>query len=67
MMPLKPPRPLTCQQVAERLGISERTVRRLIVAGDIKAYQPGRRSYRVRPADLDEYLAQIQTRPAHSR
>ncbi len=50
------------EEVAERLGISERTVRRWIKAGDLPAYQPGR-EYRIRSTDLEEFLEQRKVRP----
>jgi len=56
------PRPcdvmLTVSEVAERLNVSERTVRRLIAEGKIRVYQI-RRSIRISEADLIDYLKTI--------
>lgn len=50
------------EEVAERLGVSERTVRRWIKAGDLPAYKPGR-EYRIKPDDLDEFLEERKVQP----
>lgn len=46
---------LTAEEVAEILRVSTMTVYRLIRSGELPAVRVGR-SYRVREADLDEYL-----------
>lgn len=46
---------LTMADVAEDLGLSTRTVRRLRATGLLKAYQPARRDWKVLRRDLDEY------------
>ena len=43
-------------QAAERTGISSRTLRRRIAAGELPAFSTGRRILRVRPEDVDEML-----------
>jgi len=50
---------LTVSEVAERLNVSERTVRRLIAEGKIRVYQI-RRSIRISEADLLDYLKTIR-------
>ena len=50
------------EEVAERLGVSERTVRRWVKAGDLPAYKPGR-EYRIKPADLEEFLEERKVQP----
>lgn len=50
------------EEVAERLGVSERTVRRWVKAGDLPAYKPGR-EYRIKPVDLDEFLEERKVQP----
>ncbi len=47
---------LTVQEVADTLRVSSMTVYRLIKAGDLPAVRVGR-SFRVREADVDAYLA----------
>jgi excisionase family DNA binding protein len=46
---------LSVAQVAERLGVSERTVIRLIVAGELAAHRIGN-VYRVAAEELAAYL-----------
>jgi excisionase family DNA binding protein len=48
--------PLTMKQVAERLGSSEKYARKLILTGQLKAFQLGKRGYRVAPADLEAWI-----------
>ncbi len=50
---------LTVSEAAERLNVSERTVRRLIAEGKIRIYRI-RRSIRIREADLLDYLKTIR-------
>ena len=50
-------------RVAERLNVSDRTARRLIEAGALKAYRIGRQ-WRVFEPDLEEYLARQANRHA---
>jgi len=47
---------LTVSQVAEYLQISEKTVRRLITNGEIKASKVGGRSWRIKEHDIEQYL-----------
>jgi excisionase family DNA binding protein len=47
---------LSLQAVAERLDISDETVRREIEGGKLRAYRIGRQ-WRVFEADLQDYLA----------
>lgn len=50
---------LTVPEVAERLGVSVRTARRLVEGGAVRSVKLGteRRSpRRVRPSDLDAYI-----------
>lgn len=50
---------LTVTEVAERLGVSVRTARRLVEGGTVRSVKLGkeRRSpRRVRPSDLDAYI-----------
>ena len=48
---------LTVAEVAEQLRVSTMTVYRLIKSGDLVAARIGR-SYRLRPEDVDGFLAQ---------
>jgi excisionase family DNA binding protein len=48
--------------IAEELGVDVQTVRRWIQSGKLKAFKPGK-EYRVREADLEEFLAAREVRP----
>ncbi len=51
------PRFLTTTDVAEILGMSDQSVRNLILRGELKALQVGeRRQWRIDPAELDRYI-----------
>lgn len=50
---------LTIDQAAEKLGISRRSVRRLISSGELRAYRVGERSVRVDFNDLDAVLKPV--------
>ncbi len=47
---------LTYGQVAERLGVSERTVRRFVSRGDLPAKRLSDRVVRIDTTDLDRWL-----------
>lgn len=47
---------LSKKDAAERLGVSHRTVTRLIESGDLRAFKV-RAQVRILPADLDKYIA----------
>jgi excisionase family DNA binding protein len=51
---------LTVAEVARMLRVSNMTVYRLVNAGDIAAVRVGK-SYRLREADIDKYLADRYT------
>lgn len=51
---------LTVLEVAERLGISDEGVKRLIKRGELVAYKVGG-VYRIAEEDLARYLAQART------
>jgi excisionase family DNA binding protein len=53
---------LSLPEAAEPLGVSVYTVRRWIKDGKLKAFKPGK-EYRVREADLEEFLAAREVRP----
>ncbi|MGB7447573.1 MAG: helix-turn-helix domain-containing protein [Ornithinimicrobium sp.] len=48
-------------QAAERTGLSTRTLRRRIAAGDLTAYRSGPRIIRVDPRDVDDLLVPLRT------
>jgi excisionase family DNA binding protein len=50
------------QNVADELGVDVQTVRRWIHAGRLPAVRPGK-EYRIREADLEEFLAAREVRP----
>jgi excisionase family DNA binding protein len=65
-MAVSPRQLLTCREVAARLRLSERQVRRLIATGELPAYQLGGRGTAIRvPADqLERWLEREPTEPA---
>ena len=48
-------------QAAERIGLSTRTLRRRIAAGDLMAYRNGPRVIRLDPDDVDRLMIRIPT------
>jgi len=52
---------LTVPDVARRLNLSDKTVRRMIQAGELEAYQI-RRQWRISERDLCAFLAQQRVR-----
>jgi excisionase family DNA binding protein len=42
-------------EVADRLGVSDQTVRRWVKAGELPAYKPGK-EWRIKDSDLDSFL-----------
>ena len=54
---MAPQRYESLAQAAERTGISPKTLRRRIAAGQLPVYSCGRRILRVRPEDVDEMLS----------
>jgi excisionase family DNA binding protein len=55
-------RHLSLSEVAGSMGVSERTVRRWIKAGRLKAYKPGR-DYRIPDAALREFVEESEVFP----
>jgi len=51
---------LTVKDVAREMNMNPRTVQRLINGGDLEAYQPGLRSFRVKRSALDEFKRKRQ-------
>ena len=49
---------LTAKEVAQELGLNERTVRRMLYKGILKGFRIGERKgvWRIYRADLDKYL-----------
>lgn len=52
---------LSQAEAAEQLGITDRTLRRMIAAGDLPAYKLGKRLTRIDQDDLDNCLRRIPT------
>lgn len=52
---------LTLQEAADRLGITERSVRNFIARGDLPGYRLSTRSVRVDANDVDALLRPIPT------
>ncbi len=48
-------------QAAERIGLSTRTLRRRIAAGDLAAYRNGPRVIRLDPDDVDRHMVRVPT------
>ena len=51
----------TLSQAASRSGLSPRTLRRRIAAGQLPAYRNGPRVIRLDPQDVDRLMVQIKT------
>ena len=51
----------TLSQAASRSGLSPRTLRRRIAAGQLPAYRNGPRVIRLDPQDVDKLMVQIKT------
>lgn len=48
-------------QAAERTGLSIRTLRRRIAAGELAAYRNGPRVIRLDPSEVDQLMVRIPT------
>lgn len=57
--PAEPPDLLTLEDLAERLQLSVTTIRRMVAAGQIRAFKLGARVWRVRRVDYEDYLAHL--------
>lgn len=57
--PLEPERLMSIREAAAYMGTSTRTITRLVVAGDLKAYRFGQRLIRLRRSDLDALLVPV--------
>jgi excisionase family DNA binding protein len=57
------PKDLTPRQVAGELGLAYDTVRRLLQAGLLPGYKAGRRAWRIRREELDQFKASGGVRP----
>ena len=53
------PKMLTIDDAAEELGVSKRTLRRLISSGSLPAYRVGSQAIRIKPADLEKALKPV--------
>lgn len=56
-----PGRVYSQEDAAEWLGVSVKTIRRLVASGELPAYRLGRRLIRIREADLQASLDRIPT------
>jgi excisionase family DNA binding protein len=52
---------LTVQEVAKRLKVDEKTVRRWIIKGDLAAINLGK-GYRIYQSDLDDFIDKRRTK-----
>jgi excisionase family DNA binding protein len=50
---------LTVTEVADRLRVTERFIRRLIASGELEAVKVGSRVIRIRSADIDALLSPV--------
>jgi excisionase family DNA binding protein len=53
------PNLISIDQAAEQLGVSTRTVRRLIASGDLPAYRVSRELVRIKPEHLETLLEPV--------
>ncbi|OIQ89617.1 helix-turn-helix domain protein [mine drainage metagenome] len=58
---------LTVAQAAEELHVTERFIRKLIAAGDLRAVKVGARVVRIRRTDLDDLLRPARVVPRLGR
>ena len=58
-LPLAAPVRGRCQNDAELLGLSVRTIRRRIASGQLPAYRSGRKVIRIKTSDLDRIFRRI--------
>lgn len=58
---------MTTPDVADHLQVTDRTVRRMIAAGELPAYRLGPRLLRVKRSDVDALLRPIPTAGGASR
>jgi excisionase family DNA binding protein len=54
---------ITLRQAARGLGIAERVVRQAVRNGELPAYRLGKRTVRVKSADLDDWIQNRRVRP----
>ena len=47
---------MTVQEVAEYMKVSEKTVRNWVNAGELARIPIGRKEYRIKRSDLDEFM-----------
>jgi excisionase family DNA binding protein len=59
--PTQPARLVTIAEAAERLGVSVKTIKRRIAAGEIPSQLVGARSRRIRTTDLDLIVGATDT------
>lgn len=52
---------LTTAEAGERLGVSERTVRQLVIDGELSKVIVSKDAVRFEPAELDRYIASRRT------
>lgn len=55
------PQMISQKAAAERLGVTEQSIRRYIAAGDLNGYRLGRRAIRVNAQEVDALLIPIPT------
>jgi len=51
----------TPKQIAEKLNVHPRTIRRWIREGRLRAIQPGPRTYRIAKEDFESFLEERRT------
>jgi excisionase family DNA binding protein len=52
---------ISLDEAAEFLGVSSKTIRRLVSSGDLRAYRAGKRLVRLRSSDVESFLKPIAT------
>lgn len=55
------PQMISLKAAAERLGVTEQSIRRYIAEGDLNGYRLGRRAIRVNAQEVDALLVPIPT------
>lgn len=56
-----PRRLVSMKDVADQIGMTERSVRNLVARGELPAYRIGARTLRIDQADLDQIIRPVPT------
>lgn len=54
---------MSVREAARRIGVADRVLRQAVRSGDLPAFKLGKRTLRVKPADLDDWIQNRRVRP----